>query len=664
MKSAQKHPINTSTPSGKPTTSGVGSDMKAPTTLLGVGSNSTTGSGAPYGDYEYNRPRDALDRDALSLNASISYAAVQSTGLPPSRPLEFPAPILERAITVPAHIVDHTTGNIFGATSVLMRRPIHAKSCPFHHPRASISPPHGHGRVVTPDIIHTDALSLFTPSTNQKKRQTTEHHRRELSDSSNYSLKYSPCCDSSCNLPYRAYCVRRKICDTAHGSIRLCVVLKRVSANVLNYATSLLDATTAEEKKEEVALPEWETTPELVVVKVTSWSTLQNLRDKHLEDPIKEVAALQLLGIRHPHVISIKDALQNDTHLFCVLPYLSGGTLYDRLFEDRSTSPTGRVTEHQARAYFRQILCGISQLQKKGICHRDLSMNNMVVDENGKVRIIDLGSCLRVPYADPNGGRMSVTDVSANTRRRMMKAQGGHSGPWHHVAPELRSRQEYFDGFTIDLWSAGIVLFEMLVGERPFASPDPSDADFRSICVEGNLAENVRARGEWQLSDIVVDLLQSMLRHDPTERLTLEGIVNHPWVEGIGEMSASSPERDEPQSWLIKTASIDDLDDAVPAKLLLAGLRDSYHRESTFGTASSSEVVMEVDKEDGIVEPQDESAECNRSRCSGLIDDSDEGGKDRKCSWGCIFPTNKFKWRRPLKVATSLPLQSRTCEFS
>jgi serine/threonine protein kinase len=657
--------------------------MKPPT-LLGVRSGSSTGSLAHSGDggeeYEYTRPRDALDEDVLGTNASISYASLQSTGLPPSRPLEFPAPILERAITVSAHIVDHTTGNIFAAASVLMRRPVHAKSCPCHHHHqhhASRSPRRGHGRVITPDVIHTDALSVSSSSSSvplppvspQKiMKQAAEHHRREHSDSSsnhNSRIKHSSCCiSSSCNLPDRAYCVRRKICDTTHGSVRLCVVLKRLSANVLNYATSL---PVDEEEKDggDVALPEWETTSELVVVKVTSWSNLHSLRGRHLEDPIKEVAALQLLGrTRHPHVISIKDALQNDTHLFCVLPYVSGGALYNRLVDERSHSPDGRVTEHQARAYFRQILCGISQLQKKGICHRDLCISNMVVDENGEIRIIDLGLSLRVPYADPNGGRSSIiTDASSNTRRRMIKTQG-QCGLWHHMAPEVRMRNEHFDGFAIDLWSAGIALFEILVGERPFGLPDPADIDFRSICVEGNLAENVRSRVGWQLSDMALDLLQSMLRHDPTDRLTLEEIVNHPWVEGIGEMSSSSPEKDEPHRWLIKTESIDDLDDAVPSKLLLSGLRDSYHRESTFGTVTSSEVMMEVDEEDLTMQPHDESPACNLSRCSLLIDDYDEEENDKKCSWGCIFPTKKFKWRRPLKVTASLPLQSSTGEFS
>jgi serine/threonine protein kinase len=712
--------------------------MKPPT-LLGVRSGSSAGSLATHsadGGWEdyccatttdggCSRPRDALDGDVLCpTNASISHASLISSGsLPPARPLEFPAPILDRAIAVPAlRVVDHTTGTIFVAGSVLMRVPAHVKSCPCHHRHrhrhqgggtgnnGGASVHRGHGRAITPDVVHTDALgsssssssSPFPPSSSRKKtgREVAKvhRHRRESSADSTSSSNHriapsqndqrrpsSPRCASpaACNLPDRAYCVRRKMCDTAHGSVRLCVVLRRASGGAIPNCAAAHLVGDDDENENDAALPEWETTSELVVIKVTSWSNLNALQGRHLEDPVREVAALQLLGggkagarhrnRHHPHVISISDALQNDTHLFCVLPYASGGGLRHRLIETREVS--GRVAEHVARGYFRQILSGICHFQRKGICHRDLCIDNMVLDENGDVRIIDLGLSLRVPYADPNGGCRSSSDVSSNTRRRMITAQGV-SGEWHHMAPEVRAGgTKYFDGFAIDLWSAGIALFEILVGERPFEFPDPADVNFRSICVEGDLANNVRSRVGWELSDMAVDLLRSMLRHDPMDRLTLWEIVNHPWVEGIGKVmppsSSSSREGDEPHRWLIKTESIDDLDlnnSVVPARLSLSVLRDSYHRESTFGTVTSSEVMMEVDDEDEVfaMQPHDESSACNLPRRPRSIDDDYDGGeKDKKCSWGCIFPSKKIKWpRRPVKVSASLPLQSSTGEFS
>ncbi|KAL3776258.1 hypothetical protein ACHAW5_003851 [Stephanodiscus triporus] len=633
--------------------------MRLPLLGRSTSTNSTAG--------EANRPHDALDRETLGTNASIPFTTVQSSG-PACRPLEFPAPILERAVTVSANIVDHSTGNIVRATNVLMRRAVHAKTCASQvTPAGRIAPfdsstgrSHGHSRVVTPDSIpswhsSSNASSISFPVPPQK--QTQQQHSRKLQ-----------CC-KSCDLPYRAYCVRRKICNTTYGSIRLCVVLKRVSRNVMNYASSLIPENGFDSDEGSAAVPEWETTSEMVAIKVTSWSQLQTLRGRHLEDPIKEVAALQLLGRRHPHVISILDALQNDTHLFCVFPYMPGA-LSTCLIDDMASSPTGRISEYQARMWFRQILCGISQLQKKGICHRDLCIDNMVVDENKNIHIIDLGLCLRVPFTDPNS-RMRVTDVSANTCRRLMKAQG-QCGLWQYMAPEARSRCEFLDGFATDLWSAGIVLFEFLVGIKPFALPDPADRNFKSISDEGNLERLVESTGA-QLSDQAVDLLQNMLWHSPAKRLTLEEIVNHPWVQGSGEISVSSMEGDGLHSWLIKTESIDDLDDAKPSELLLAELQDSHHSESTSGTMNSSDDTMEVDAEDNCSQPHESPAR-NCSRRSSLqppsdaLDSIEEEDIDTrrqnepKLSWGCCFPTKKLKWRRALKATTSLPLQSRNCE--
>ena len=192
---------------------------------------------------EFNRPHDALDRDALGINASIPFTAVQSNG-PASRPLEFPAPILERAVTISADIVDHSTGNIFRATSVLMRRPVHAKTCASHVTPvrsapfdSSTSRSPGHSRVVTPDSIHSWSSNPSSTSFPDSPKKQTQH-QRELSNSTKSCQL--PCC-KSCNLPDKAYCVRRKICNTStHGSMRLCIVLKRVSKNVLNYASSLI----------------------------------------------------------------------------------------------------------------------------------------------------------------------------------------------------------------------------------------------------------------------------------------------------------------------------------------------------------------------------------------------------------------------------------------
>ena len=149
---------------------------------------------------------DVLDRDALGINASIDFDTIRSSG-PPSRPLEFPAPTLGRAVTVAADIIDHRTGNIFLATSVLMRRPVHSKNCPTH------------GQAVRPrrraslDLVNIRGHNGRIPKSGGRR---TYSHRANARGGSTLTS-----CDPSCDLPDRAYCICKKLCNTAHGSVRL-----------------------------------------------------------------------------------------------------------------------------------------------------------------------------------------------------------------------------------------------------------------------------------------------------------------------------------------------------------------------------------------------------------------------------------------------------------
>ncbi|KAL7550356.1 hypothetical protein ACHAWF_013598 [Thalassiosira exigua] len=587
----------------------------------------------------------------LGKNASIPYASVQSSG-PPCRPLEFPAPTVENAVTVSADIVDHRTGVPFRATSVLMRRPTHDRSCPSRAP-----PRKNHsfdatnnrhfGTAGSADRIHSwqcafnAPSSSLTPEAVERRKHHHQQHRR--SKTALPTAQKPPPCGNHCDLPDRAYCVVRKLCNATYGSVRLCAVLKRVSRAALNHgnAANLEDGfhslPSPHSRMRTAELdPEWETTGEMVAVKVVNWTKLQALRGRHLEDPIKELAALQqLLGRHHPNVVSILDALQSETHLFYVFPYVEGGDLCGCLLDKMNSSPTGRLDESLAMDWFCQILSGMSHLQKKGICHRDLCLENIMMDEDDTIRIIDFGLCLRVPYEDPNN-RNLVTDVSANTSRRLMKDQG-QCGRVQYMAPEVVMRAEAFDGFAIDLWSAGIMLFELLVGKRPFAMAHSSDKNFRIISVEGDLAGLLQAKGI-ELNEDAVDLLQQMLHCDPAKRLTLSEVVRHPWLQGRRESVVAPVTRDDPcNRWFVHTNSIDDMNDTKVASLLKTGIRDeSFVRSSTDGslatTAAESDVESQTQPAQRLAdetgaEPEVDGLDDRAELEDGSLDDKNEQKK-------------------------------------
>jgi serine/threonine protein kinase len=101
------------------------------------------------------------------------------------------------------------------------------------------------------------------------------------------------------------------------------------------------------------------------------------------------------------------------------------------------------------------------------------------------------------------------------------------------LAPEILERDAAFDGFAADLWSAGVLLFVFLVGLAPFKEPNATaDRRFREIS-QGKLKELMASNlPEKTVSDEACDLLQNMLWRDPSKRLTLSQVIQHPWVIG------------------------------------------------------------------------------------------------------------------------------------
>jgi len=319
-----------------------------------------------------------------------------------------------------------------------------------------------------------------------------------------------------------AYWPQRRLQDAIYGSVWACLVLKR------HYGVAADDAARAAgvEPGAPNAPIVWEITGRHVAIKMVEWARVVHMRGRLLEDPVKEVAAMQLLGSAHPHVLGSTEVLQDSDFIYSVMPYCKGGDLFGVVvqYAEESGGDIG-MPEPVARFWFRQILWGLHHLQSLGVCHRDLSLENILVDED-TCKIIDMGMCLRVPYCDPEN--RGITDVSrANHLRRLMKPQGV-CGKHNYMSPEVFASIENFDGFAIDLWAAGVILYIMLTGFPPYDQASITDQRFELI-VNGRLEEQLR---NWSifLSREACDLMQKMLKLKPQDRLTLAQVFAHPWV--------------------------------------------------------------------------------------------------------------------------------------
>lgn len=425
-----------------------------------------------------------------------------------ARPLDFPSPIVHRCIRTTVNFSDPKKGKYLKLENVLIRKGYLSSKADRAFQRLSIS----HERSSSDELLHSD----------------------------------------DCLEEEMGYCIKRKLSSTVHGSVYKGFVVKKVGKchtvlspkhkgchlDVIREDDELLDS-------KQYTVPSthddylWEPVHQNVIIKATSWDKLRRLRGKHLKDPLKEIQALQLLegsalGTFHPHIIRNLVALQDDKYLYSITPYCKDGDLCGVIMNDINSQ--SRLNESTARYWFRQILLALHHLQQKGVCHRDLSLENIVVHGN-KCKVIDFGMALRIPYIHPNNIG-SCTDVSDGTTRLLMKAQG-QGGDFTYMSPEVLNGDAAFDGFAIDLWSAGVILYIMLVGSKPFKWPHPTDELFARISIDGLLKESLQYWGI-ELSEDATHLLQSMLWKDKRKRLTLAQVMEHPWLSVNDDSSIAS----------------------------------------------------------------------------------------------------------------------------
>eukprot|EP00561_Arcocellulus_cornucervis_P011551 CAMPEP_0185809092 /NCGR_PEP_ID=MMETSP1322-20130828/5994_1 /TAXON_ID=265543 /ORGANISM="Minutocellus polymorphus, Strain RCC2270" /LENGTH=396 /DNA_ID=CAMNT_0028505341 /DNA_START=258 /DNA_END=1448 /DNA_ORIENTATION=+ len=324
--------------------------------------------------------------------------------------------------------------------------------------------------------------------------------------------------------PVRGYWIGRKLKKAIYGCVRSCTVLRLRPGSTW----------TGPESGAAGGGAAWEVTPEMAAVKIMDWNLVRDLRGRHMEDPVKEVSAMQYLCTDggSPNVLGTLDVMSDEQYLYSFMPFCSCGELFGYVERD------GRFSEPVARFWFRQLLNGLYHLQKMGVSHRDISLENVLVDQMTKAAIIDLGMCLRVPFGADDG---SIVDATKGTLRRLISPQGQCGKP-NYISPEVHLNTEPFDGFAIDVWACGIILFIMLVGLPPFEWANRDDPRFRMI-TKGGLALMLN---QWNrpVSNEAGDLLQRMLREDPKERLSLMEVMDHPWVIN-DDASAPPPQPDD-----------------------------------------------------------------------------------------------------------------------
>ncbi|CAL0312790.1 hypothetical protein TanjilG_06166 [Lupinus angustifolius] len=227
---------------------------------------------------------------------------------------------------------------------------------------------------------------------------------------------------------------------------------------------------------------------------------------KYIErgDKIDENVKREIINhrsLRHPNIVRFKEVILTPTHLAIVMEYASGGELFERI------SAAGRFTEDEARFFFQQLISGVSYCHAMQVCHRDLKLENTLLDGSPapRLKICDFGySKSSVLHSQPK----STVGTPA------------------YIAPEVLLRQEY-DGKLADVWSCGVTLYVMLVGSYPFEDPN-EPKDFRKT-IQRVLSVQYSIPDFVQISPGCRHLISRIFVFEPAERITMAEIWNDEW---------------------------------------------------------------------------------------------------------------------------------------
>ncbi|DAZ93133.1 TPA: hypothetical protein N0F65_009709 [Lagenidium giganteum] len=239
---------------------------------------------------------------------------------------------------------------------------------------------------------------------------------------------------------------------------------------------------------------------------------------KNREAVVQEVEILRNItnNIKHPHLVQIHKVYEEHEKIYVILQLCSGGELYDRIVQ------RGKYSEADAANIMKQLMSALHALHEHNILHLDIKPENILfdtADDDAKIILTDFGLARMV-----NG-----------TKNPLQEGQS-MAGTIGYIAPEVITSHIYSP--AADVFSAGVILFILLVGYPPFYGDTEVEILLKI------------ARGDYQfhpddwahVSDNAKDLVTRMLTVRAQDRITIPEIMAHPWIVGKDDESQHKQE--------------------------------------------------------------------------------------------------------------------------
>lgn len=237
----------------------------------------------------------------------------------------------------------------------------------------------------------------------------------------------------------------------------------------------------------QVILMKNKTTEKKVAVKIIAKKNLSDTKTLASEINIHK-------RLMHENIVKLHDFVETEKNLYIVMEYLSGGNLFQYI------KRKGKLSEREAFYFFTQICNAVHFLHKNKIIHRDIKPENLLLAEKGIIKLGDFGCC-----TECEGERTTFC------------------GTAEYIAPELIKRNGYNE--KADVWSLGVLLYEMLNGKSPFKGC--SERDIFGKVLKGKIGFN---------SDISADaqeFISAMLSEEPHNRPCIVKLFSFDWMKRL-----------------------------------------------------------------------------------------------------------------------------------
>lgn len=197
----------------------------------------------------------------------------------------------------------------------------------------------------------------------------------------------------------------------------------------------------------------------------------------------------------HPHIARLYEVIVTEELVWLVLEYCPGDELYNYLLQHGALEPS------KVQRIFTQLVGAVSYVHNKSCVHRDLKLENILLDKHGDVKLVDFG------FTREYEGKSNYLQTWCGTVC--------------YSAPEMLKGERYA-GEKVDVWSLGIILYALLVGELPFDEDDENVTKMKILKEDPKYPENFPAQAK--------ELCQALLSKRPILRPTLADILQNPWL--------------------------------------------------------------------------------------------------------------------------------------